>query len=90
MKHENVTLLCKEGLHLRVASQVAKIAQKAGGTVKIRSKKERSSANACSVLELLTLGATSGTSLEIVAEGPNEETVITALSEILRQEDTAL
>jgi phosphotransferase system HPr (HPr) family protein len=84
VKSKKVTVLCEEGLHLRVASKVASIAQKAGGSVKIRSKNDRPFANACSVLELLTLGATLGTPLEIVAEGPNEDGVLNELSEVFK------
>ena len=80
MTTQNITLRCREGLHLRVATKVASIAQRAGGSVKIRSEVHRRAANACSVLELLTLGATLGTPLEIVAECPNEERVVQELS----------
>lgn len=82
MKRQSITLQCQEGLHLRVASKVASIAQKAGGSVKIRSDKHRRAVNACSVLELLTLGATLGTPLEIVAECPNEERTVQELADI--------
>lgn len=82
MKNKKVTVLCGDGLHLRVASKVASIALKSGAAVKIRSKKDHPFVNACSVLELLTLGATLGTPLEIVAEGPNEDGVLNELSEV--------
>lgn len=82
MKSKNVIVLFAEGLHLRIASEVAKIAQLAGGSVQIRKYKGCPRANACSVLELLTLGATAGTSLEIVADGPNEEAVLNALANL--------
>jgi phosphotransferase system HPr (HPr) family protein len=36
-------------------------------------------ANACSVLEILTLGVANGSLLEIVADGPDEEAVIEKL-----------
>ncbi len=79
VKRQSITLQCQEGLHLRVASKVALIAQKAGGSVNIRSDKHRRAVNACSVLELLTLGATLGTPLEIVAECPNEDHIVQEL-----------
>ena len=85
MKSQHVTVHCQEGLHLRVASQVAKIAKLAGGSVHIRCAKGRPRANACSVLELLTLGAAAGTPLEIVADGPNEEAVLRDLSDVFKQ-----
>ena len=81
MKRLNVTVLCEEGLHLRVASKVAKIAQRAGGSVHIRCE-DCPKANACSILELLTLGAAAGTPLEIVADGPNEEAVLSDIADV--------
>jgi phosphocarrier protein NPr len=81
MRIQNVTLRCEEGLHLRIASKVAKIAQKAGGLVHIRCE-GCPRADACSVLDLLTLGATAGTPLEIEAEGPNEERVLLELASV--------
>lgn len=89
MKSQTLTVQCQEGLHLRVASQMAQIAQKSGGTVEIRNRKGRPNVNVCSIIELLTLGATPGTALEIVADGPNEDTVLGKLSEVLNQTQTA-
>jgi phosphotransferase system HPr (HPr) family protein len=81
MRVQNVTVLCEQGLHLRVASRVAKIAQRSGGSVHIRCE-GCPRADACSVLELLTLGAAAGTPLEIVAECPDEESVLRELSQV--------
>lgn len=78
---QNVTIRCEEGLHLRIASKVAKIAQRAGGSIHIRCQ-GCPHANACSVLDLLTLGAAAGTPLEIIAEGPNEVQAVQELTEI--------
>lgn len=86
MKIQNVTVRCREGLHLRIASQVAKIAQQAGGPVHIRGTRNPR-ANACSVMELLTLGASTGTALEIVAECPDEEIVLNKLAEVFEGGD---
>ncbi len=81
MRTGNVTIRCAEGLHLRIASQVAKIAKQAGGPVHITCDGCQH-ANACSVLELLTLGAAAGTPLEIVVDGPHEERVLLELTEV--------
>lgn len=81
MRIQNVIVRCEEGLHLRIASRVAKIAQQAGGPVHIRCE-GCPHANACSVLELLTLGAAAGTPLEIVADGPNVERVMLELADV--------
>jgi len=81
MRIKNVTVLCEQGLHLRVASKVAKIAQRSGGSVHI-SCEGCPQADACSVLELLTLGAAAGTPLEIIAEGPDEELTLQELATV--------
>lgn len=81
MKRVNVTVKCAEGLHLRVASQIVKIAQQTSGSVHIRCQ-GCPRANACSVLDLLTLGATAGTPLEITAEGPDEDRVLKELGAV--------
>jgi phosphotransferase system HPr (HPr) family protein len=84
MTIHNVIVRCKEGLHLRIASKLAKIAQQAGGSVQIGGK-THPRANACSVMELLTLGASSGTPLEIVAGCPGEEAVLSQMAEVFEE-----
>jgi phosphotransferase system HPr (HPr) family protein len=79
-----VTVRCPQGLHLRLASSIAKIAQASAATVNIGCEGCPQS-NACSVLQLLMLGATAGTTLEIAAEGPGEEAVLAALAEVFEQ-----
>ena len=83
MKTQSVTIQCEHGLHLRVASQVSKIAQQSGASVHIQCA-GCTKADACSVLQLLTLGATEGTALEIVAEGSdaNETAVLQVLANL--------
>jgi phosphotransferase system HPr (HPr) family protein len=83
MKTQSVTIQCENGLHLRVASQVSKIAMQSGASVHIRCA-GCSNADACSALQLLMLGATSGTRLEIEAEGSdaNETAVLHALTQL--------
>ncbi len=84
MTIHNVIVRCKEGLHLRIASKIAKIAQQAGGSVHIRGS-SHPRANACSVMELLTLGAATGTPLEIVADCPDEATVLSQMAEVFEE-----
>jgi phosphotransferase system HPr (HPr) family protein len=66
---------------MRVASEISKIAQQSGAAVHIQCD-GCPRADACSVLQLLMLGATPGTPLEIVVEGPdeNETAVLHALA----------
>ncbi len=66
MKTQNVTVQCEHGLHLRVATQVSRIAQQSGTSVHIQCA-GCPRADACSVIQLLMLRASVGTPLEIEA-----------------------
>lgn len=79
-----VTVRCAQGLHLRVASSIAKIALASTATGRVGCE-GCPQASACSVLQLLMLGATAGTTLEIAAEGPGEETLLAALADVFEQ-----
>ena len=81
MQTRQVTIQCEGGLHLRVAARVVKQMQHHQSAVHIRCQ-DCPRANACSIFELLKLGATPGTSLEVTAEGPDEEAILQALCEI--------
>ena len=83
MKTQNVTVRCEHGLHVRVAAQVSKIAQQSGTSVHIQCA-GCPKADACSIIQLLMLGASVGTPLEIVAEGADdkETAVLQALAGI--------
>ena len=82
MTTRDIVVQCERGLHLRVASSVAGVAREHQQTAVQLSCGNCRKANACSVLELLTLEATQGTRLEVVADGPDESGVLTALAEI--------
>lgn len=82
MKSRTVTVNCEQGLHLLIASQVAKIATRCGGTVHIGSKGQ-ARANACDAMEVMMLGAVRGTPLEITADGDGEAGVLRDLTELI-------
>ncbi len=82
MKSRTVTVNCEQGLHLLIASQVAKIAMRCGGTVQIRSQGQVF-VNACDAMEVMTLGAAVGTPLEITADGTDETSVLRDLIELI-------
>ena len=81
MKTRRLTVQCEVGLHLRVAARIVKEMQNHQAAVHFHCA-GCPRANACSIFELLKLGATRGTALEIVAEGPDEEAVLRALLEV--------
>ncbi|HPT17563.1 MAG TPA: HPr family phosphocarrier protein [Kiritimatiellia bacterium] len=81
MQTRQLTVQCEGGLHLRVAAQIVKQAQRHQAKVQLRCE-GCPFASACSVFELLRLGAAKGTAVEIVADGPDEESALQALCEL--------
>ena len=81
MKTRQLVVNNEGGVHLRVAAQIVKKVQEHHSTVRVTCK-DCPVAKADSIMELLTLGATKGTSLEISADGPDEESTLRALSQV--------
>ena len=86
MKSQSVVVRCENGLHCRVAAKIVGLAQNHEATVHIRCE-GCPRANACSILELLRLGAGVGTRLQLMAEGPDEDAVLEALTGVFREGD---
>jgi phosphotransferase system HPr (HPr) family protein len=72
MRTQNVIVKCEHGLHLRVASQISNIARKAGVPVTILCE-DCPKIDACSVFQMLTMGASEGTALAIEVEDPDDQ-----------------
>ena len=86
MRIKTVTVQCEEGLHLRIAVQVVNIVKQWGGVVHILCKEGKCRArrvNACSVMDLMLLGAAAGSLLKIMAEGPGEGSVLRELAALI-------
>ena len=81
MKTRQLIVQCEGGLHLRVAAQIVKEMQQHLSTVHLQCA-GCPRANACSIFELLKLGASKGTPIEIVAEGIDEDATLRALVEV--------
>lgn len=81
MKNQNIIVKCEHGLHLRIASRISKIARSSGVPVNILCA-DCPKIDACSVFQLLTLGATKGTPLEIEVEEPDENKANALLQEL--------
>ena len=75
---------CPNGLHLRVAAEVVKMTQDRDATVHLKCH-GCPKVNACSILELLTLGASVGDQIELQAEGPDEDDVVTDLTNLFEE-----
>jgi phosphotransferase system HPr (HPr) family protein len=79
MKSRQVVVQCEGGLHLRVAAQIVKQVQAHRCKVHVRCE-GCPLADACSIFELLKLGAVRGTPLEVTVEGPDEEAALAAVA----------
>lgn len=79
-----VTVSNPQGMHLRPATEFAKLAQSTGCTVTVVAGEAQ--ANGGSVLELAMMAAGPGTVLVITAEGRDCEQAVAALVELVRND----
>jgi len=69
------------GLHVRAAAMVVRTMTPFESRVTIRT--EGGTADARSVLDLLTLSASKGTAIRVEAEGPDAESAVAALGDLI-------
>jgi phosphocarrier protein HPr len=67
------------GLHARAAANLVKCVSAFQSSIVLKRDDVSRSADAKSILSVLTLAATKGTVLEIVVDGPDENDALTAL-----------
>lgn len=77
MRTEQVTIVNKLGLHARAAAQLVKLA--GGFESEITLLRDHKRVNAKSIMGVMMLAAAKGATLEIRAEGADEDEAITAL-----------
>jgi len=80
MKRSTVTVVWKEGLHLRAAARLVQCAQRFRSTVLVRCRNHVVSAS--SILAILTLCAAMGSVLEIEAAGDDEDDALAAVEAV--------
>ena len=85
MISKQTVLICDGGLHARPASDFVACAKTFQSAVTIRNldKPERPATNAKSIMRVLAEGISSGTNIEIGADGPDEEAAIAKLMELI-------
>jgi phosphocarrier protein HPr len=81
MFSQNTVVVNETGLHARPASLFVNEAKKFKSDITVEKKSLK--ANAKSVISILTLGISKGSSLIIVAEGPDEEVAVKALVKLI-------
>jgi len=77
MRRETVPIVNKLGLHARAAAKVVHMANQFSSEIFIGTDDEE--VNAKSILGLLTLAATQGTSVQIRTEGGDEDRALEAM-----------
>jgi phosphotransferase system HPr (HPr) family protein len=80
MLEARITVVNRLGLHARAAAQLVRLAGKFKSTVMLLHPGRNVSANAKSILSVLTLAASMGTELLITVEGEDEENALTEIS----------
>jgi phosphocarrier protein HPr len=81
MLDKTVTIRNKLGLHARAAVKFVNLANRFGASVKI--VKGGGEIDGKSILGILTLAATRGTSIRLVIAGRDEEAAMAALTELI-------
>lgn len=82
MLERNVTIVNALGLHARAASQLVRMANKFESSITLSRGDGSMTADAKSILNILTLAASKGTELKLTAEGPDEETAMETIAEL--------
>jgi phosphocarrier protein HPr len=81
MLDRTVTIRNKLGLHARAAVKFVNLANRFGASVKI--VKDGDEIDGKSILGILTLAATQGTSIRLLVSGKDEEAAMAALAELI-------
>jgi phosphocarrier protein len=77
MTEKNVTVINRAGIHARPSALLVQTTKNFKCNIYIEKKSDR--INAKSIMGIITLGATYGTELKIVADGEDEELAVEAL-----------
>ena len=75
---------CESGLHNKQATYFIQKANDFKATIWVEVENRR--INAKSLLGVLSMGITTGTEVSLIAEGPDEEEAVEALTEMLLKE----
>ena len=85
MQERTVTISNRLGLHARAAARLVRRASQFNSSVRLLREDTSESADGKSILSVLLLAASRGTSLIIKTEGDDEERALNALVELVEQ-----
>ncbi len=80
MLSQEITIVNRLGLHARAAAQLVRMANEYPCDIKL--DKDGKVSNAKSVMEVLMLGATVGTSIKVCTDGEKEDEALKAILEL--------
>jgi len=81
MQEREVTILNHTGLHTRPAKELVHLASTFQSDIKLIAKGREATAK--SFINLISLGAGKGTVIKIVANGPDEEEAVSAITGLI-------
>ena len=84
MIEKRVTVTNRLGLHARAAARLVQMANRFQSDLRLERVDDRATADAKSILSVLMLAATTGTELNVRAEGIDESGAIAALADLFR------
>jgi len=76
-----ITIINKLGLHARAAAKFVTLASQFQSEIQL--KRGNRTVNGKSIMGVMLLAASKGTELQLIAEGEDEESAITALNELV-------
>ncbi len=76
-----ITIINKLGLHARAAAKFVTLASQFQSEIQL--KRGNRTVNGKSIMGVMLLAASKGTELELIAEGEDEESAITALNNLV-------
>jgi phosphocarrier protein len=79
--HRPVTIVNELGLHARSAAKIAEVAQNA--KCKVWIAKDNEAVDAASIIDLLTLGCSKGTEIEVRIESPDDRAVLNQIIDLV-------
>ena len=82
MVERQVTVINSLGLHARAAAKVVRLASGCKCSIGVYNPKTDRHADARSILDLLTLGASLGSKLDISADGDDELIAVESISQL--------
>lgn len=83
MTHRKVTIINKLGLHARAAAKLVGLASQFKSDIRVA--RDTTEVNGKSILGVMMLAAAMNTTLELVADGPDELAALDALEELINR-----